>query len=99
MEIDGPNPETQAILKLFAPTSDMTLAAKEVDVKSALMKLWFMKKGEATTKARDVGFIFGGNDGKGKRYVTFKFPEHGRKMVTLASVSGSAASTAASSSA
>ena len=67
------------VLRIFEPTKDIAHALKEKDVKSALSKLWHLPKGEATTKARDQGFIFR-NDGHGHRFATYAFPE-GRSMV------------------
>lgn len=69
------------LLELFAPTKDVSLAMKEADVKTKLMNFWRMKKGEATTRARDEGFIFGGNSGYGKRFATYGGFPGGRAMV------------------
>ena len=68
------------LLTLFEPTGDATRAMKEAEVKAVLMKLWNLPKGEATTRGRDGGFIFGLNGGRGKRYATYGFPD-GRAMV------------------
>jgi hypothetical protein len=46
------------------------------------MKLWKLPKGEATTRGRDEGFIFGINGGRGKRYTTYIFPDGRAKVAT-----------------
>ena len=56
---------------------------EEKDVRAKLKKHWNVPLGEATTRARDEGFIFGlqmKDGGRKMRYVTYKFPT-GRAMV------------------
>jgi hypothetical protein len=71
------------LLDLFEPTADKARVMKEADVKAKLRQLWKVPLGEAVTRARDEGFIFGlqmKDAGRKIRYVTYMFPT-GRAMV------------------
>jgi hypothetical protein len=66
------------VLGIFEATKEVDKALPEKEVRDALVKLWRIPKGEATTRARDEGFIVVRN--RSKRFATHSFPE-GRAMV------------------
>jgi hypothetical protein len=77
--------EAAFVRKTFAPTGDLSEVTAESEVKKTWMKEFGSKLSQVTTTMRGLGFIFGGNSGYGKRFVTFNFggapPAGGRKMV------------------
>ncbi len=52
-------------------------ALSERDVKDVMASFLGKKKKDVSNAMREKGFVLGGNDGKGKRYVRYIFEEEG----------------------